>query len=138
MATRTEQLLKDHPARSAREVVVGHIGADPYAAIERLNEIGHEKALATAVAYELEQKRKSLLATLASEYARMYADESLSEAKLERLARADIRYTDHIKATADAIENRERASSEYWAIRSELEWDRAAIAHLNALTKLDE
>lgn len=128
----------DHTAGSARELLATHVGSDPYERIEELRQIGHRKAEAEGVAYQLEHERKSLLARLATEYARTHSDKSMSEAKLERLARADERYAAHIKGTAVAIENRERANSEYWAIRSELEWDRAAIAHLNALSRLEE
>lgn len=136
--TRTEELLAGHPAGSARELLGVHIGADPYEGVRSLEQIGDAKAAATGVAYQLEQGRKTLLAQLATEYARLHSDKNLSEAKLDRLARADQRYVEHIKKTADAIETRERLQSRYWAVRSELEWDRASIAHLNALTKLDE
>ena len=127
-----------HTAHSAREVLAAHVGSDPYARIEELREVGRRKAEAQGVAYQLDHERKSLLARLASEYARTHADQSLSEAKLERLARADQRYQTHIEGTAAAIERREFANSEYWAIRSELEWDKSAIAHLNVLTRLEE
>lgn len=113
------------------------IGSDPYARIEELREAGERKARASGVAYQLERERKSILARLASEYARTHADENLSEAKLDRLARADDRYQTHIKGTAAAIEEKERANSEYWAIRSLLEWDKTAVAHLNALSRLE-
>ena len=134
--TRTDELR--HATGSARELLGVHIGADPYAGVHRLEQIGDAKAAATGVAYELEQGRKTLLAQLASEYARLHSDKNLSEAKLDRLARGDQRYAEHIKKTAAAIQERERLQSQYWAVRSELEWDRASIAHLNALTKLDE
>ena len=135
---RTEELRATHPARSAREVIVGHVGSDPYMAIEELCKVGDAKAAAAGVAYELEHKRKSLLASLASEYARAHASENMSEARLDRLARADARYTAHIEATASAIEQRERLWSHWVAIRSELLWDEKAISHLNALTRLDD
>lgn len=127
-----------HTRDSARELLAASIGSDPYERIEELRETGERKARAKGVAYQLEKQRKSLLASIASEYSRMYADENLSETKLDRMARGDERYRTHIEGTAAAIEERERAESEYWSIRSLLEWDKTAIAHLNALTRLEE
>lgn len=142
--TRTDELRargqqpRLHTPNSARELLVASVGSDPYGRIEELKQVGDKKAEAEGVAYQLEQETKSLLARLATEYAGLYAKENLSEAKLERLARADQRYVDHLRGTAAAIEKRERFQSEYWAIRSELEWDRAALAHLNAMSRLGE
>lgn len=141
---RTEELrraglddLADHDEGSARELVASHLGSDPWERIERMREAGRAKAEAEGVAYQMERERKALLARLASEFQER-AKGKLSEAKAERLARADDRYQKHIKGTAVAIEKREAAQSEYWAIRSELEWDRASLAHLNAMSKLEE
>lgn len=122
----------------ARELLAASIGSDPYERIEELRVIGERKAQATGVAYQMEHERQPLLARLASEYARIHANEDLSEAKLERLARADERYRLHIEGAAKAIRERELANSEYWALRSLLEWDKTAVAHLNALSRLGE
>lgn len=141
---RTEQLrragaadLTSHVEGSARELLSSHLGADPWERIETMREAGDRKAEAEGLAYQMEKERKALLARLASEY-QGRAKGDLSEARAERLARADDRYQDHIEGTAAAMEKKERAQSEYWAIRSELEWDRAAVAHLNAMSKLEE
>lgn len=114
------------------------VGSDPYERIEDLRRCGERKARAEGVAYQLEAETKSVLAVLANEYARLHADQHLSEAKLERMSRADPRYRKHIEGVAAAVEERELAQSEYWAIRSELEWDRAALAHVNAVSRLGE
>lgn len=53
------------------------------------------------------------------------------------MARADPRYQTHIEGMAAAVEERELARSEYWRIRTVLEFDRASIAHLNALSRLE-
>jgi len=142
--TRTDELLAqggvrrvEVPPDSAREMLGIHIGHDPYDLLAQLDEAGERKAEAEAVAYQLENETKSLLARLASEYATAHAKEGLSEAKLDRLARADSRYADHIKGTAVAIENREKARNAYWRLRTLLDLDRAAIAHQNALTRMD-
>lgn len=142
--TRTEELRaggserQAHPPNGARELLVASAGTDPYATIDELRDIGRRKAEAEGVAYQLEKESKALLARLATEYATAHASEKMSEAKLERLARADSRYAVHIKGTAVAIERKELAHSEYWALRSELEWDRAALAHLNAMSRLGD
>lgn len=141
---RTEELRRrfeagePHEEHSARELLVGSLGSDPWERLEELREAGRRKAQAEGVAYQMERERKAVLARIASEYARAHADQNLSEAKLDRLARADDRYRKHLEGTAVAIEEREEAQSEYWAIRSELEWDRASVAHLNAMSKLEE
>lgn len=122
----------------ARELLAASIGSDPYERIEELRQLGERKAEASGVAYQMERERKPMLARIATEYARLHADEDLSEAKLERLARADERYRNHIEGTAAAIKERELANSEYWAVRSLLEWDKTAVAHLNALSRLEE
>jgi hypothetical protein len=141
---RTDQLLASGVQRrtpeAAREIISSHFAGDtaPYERIEELRAIGAKKAEAEGVAYQLEHERKIILARLANEYAQAHSKHPLSEAKLDRLSRADSRYQDHIKGLAVAIENREKWRSEYWAIKSLLEWDKAAIAHLNALSKLEE
>lgn len=137
---RTEQLRAQANARAegARDLLRATLGSDPWSKIEELREIGARKAEAEGVAYQLERERKHLLARLASEYAIAHAKENMSEAKLDRFARADPRYVTHVKGTAEAIHRKELAQSEYWAVRSELEWDKAAVAHYNALTRLDD
>lgn len=125
---------------AARELISSHFAGDstPYERIEELRQIGAKKAEAEGVAYQLEHERKIVLARLANEFATAHAKQPLSEAKLDRLSRADSRYLNHVKGLAVAIENRERYRSEYWAVKSLLEWDKAAISHLNALSKLEE
>jgi len=128
----------DARVSQAREVLKATLSDDPFERIEQLREAGRRKAEAEGVAYRMERERKSLLARLASEYSRTHADQKLSEAKLDRLARADARYQRHIEGTAAAIEERELAQSEYWAVRQRLEWLRATVAHYNALTRLED
>ena len=137
---RTDELRQQaHAGREgARGLLSATLGSDPWDKVEELREIGARKAEAEGVAYQMERERKHLLAKLASEFAVAHARENMSEAKLERMARADERYITHIKGTAAAIQKKELAKSEYWAVRSELEWDRAAVAHHNALTRLDD
>ena len=141
---RTDELLASGVLRripeAARELISSHFAGDttPYERIEELRQIGAKKAEAEGVAYQLEHERKIILARLAGEFAMTHAKHQISEAKLDRMARADPRYQSHITGLGVAIENRERCRSEYWAIKSLLEWDKAAIAHLNALSKLEE
>ena len=78
---------------------------------------------------------KSLKARIQTEKATALARENLSEAKLERLALADARYADHMKGIAAAVEERELARHEYWAIEARLDWDHSAIQHANALAR---
>lgn len=126
-----------HTPQSAREVMAASIGNDPYLMIEDLRRVGKVLAEKEGIAYQLQQETKPLLATIQSEYANAHAKTPLSEAKLERLARADPRFTVHIRGTASAIQEREEAKNEFWAIKSELEWDRASIAHLNSLSRIE-
>ena len=121
---------------SAIANLIATLEEDPFAGIEALRDAGRRKATAEGVAYRLERERKSLLARLASEYANAHSKAGMSEAKLERLARADARYQAHIEGTAAAIEQRELCNSEYWTIRARLEWLDKAISHENALTRL--
>lgn len=123
--------------RQAVDNLIAILGEDPFERIQELREAGERKARAQGVAYRMERERKSLLARLASEYARLHSDKGLSEAKLDRLARADDRYQKHLEGTAAAIEDRELATSEYFAFRSRLEWLRAAVAHENALSRIE-
>jgi DNA repair ATPase RecN len=125
-----------HPPQSARETLAGNLGRDPYEGVDALREIGERKARAEGVAYQLEKERDAVLARLSSEYASAHAKENLSEAKLKRLAEADPRYGEHLRKTAEAVTERERVSSEYWAVKSELEWDQEALRHLNHLSRL--
>ena len=90
------------------------------------------------MAYQLDQERKIVLSRIANEIALAHASEVLSEAKLDRMSRADSRYENHIRRLSVAIEHREEARSDYWAVKSLLEWDRASIAHLNSLASLDK
>lgn len=143
--SRTEELklraaskASKHTPRGARELLVGSLGADPYERIEAIREAGKRKAAAEGVAYQMEHERHVVLARIASEIAQAHAKQQLSEARLDRMARADDRYRKHIRGTAAAIEEKELASSEYWALRSLEEWDARSIAHLNAMSRLDE
>ena len=139
---RTEQLLRGgaipRTPDDARELLASHFDVDPYKLVEQLGEIGKRKARAEGVAYELEHGRPIMLSRLATEFSLAHSKENISEAKLERMARADSRYGEHIKRTARALEEREMARSEYWAVKALLEWDRASVAHLNALSRLEE
>jgi len=144
MADRTEGLLRAgvrdvRTPDAARELLAANFpaGQGPYELVEQLRAVGERKAQAEGVAYELEHGRHVVLSRLATEFSVAHSKENLSEAKLERMARADPRYGEHIKRTAKAIEERDMARSEYWAIKSLLEWDRASVAHLNSLTRLD-
>ena len=138
--TRTEELLQASGAQTpeaARDLLSANFEVSPYDHIEELRQIGERKAAAEGVAYQLDQERKIVLSRIANEIALAHSKESISEAKLDRMARADTRYENHIRRLSVAIENRERARSDYWAVKSLLEWDRAAVAHLNSLTRLD-
>ena len=145
MADRTEGLLRAgvrdvRTPDAARELLAANFqaGVGFVELVEQLREIGKRKAQAEGVAYELEHGRHVVLSRLATEFSVAHSKEPLSEAKLERMARADPRYGEHIKRTAKALEERDLARSEYWAIKSLLEWDRASVAHLNALSRLEE
>lgn len=138
---RTQELLRGGAqARGlddARELLASNFDTDPYEKIEELRQIGIRKAKAEGMWYQLEHERKIVLAQIANDLATIHAKEKLSEAKLDRMARADSRYLIHIKGLAAAVEERELTRSEYWAIKSMLEFDRASIAHLNALSRLE-
>lgn len=130
-------LLGKRPTMSdAREAVVATLGADPFVALEELRQAGHRKARAEGIAYAIEHQRKILLATISNELAVIHAKENLSEAKLDRMARADQRYADFIKGAAAGIEERELAASEYWRIQAELTWCEKTLAHANSLMRL--
>ena len=138
--TRTEELLQASGAQSpeaARDLLAANFEVSPYDNIEELRQIGERKAAAEGVAYQLDQERKIVLSRISNEIALAHSKESISEAKLDRMARADARYENHIRRLSVAIENRERARSDYWAVKSLLEWDRASVAHLNSITRLD-
>ncbi len=139
--TRTDELRgnsrRPRTQDDARELLASNFHSDPYKQIKELRVIGARKARAEGVAYRLEHERKIILARIANEIATVHAKEKLSEAKLDRMARADSRYQTHIEGLGAAVEERELARSEYWAIKSLLEFDRASIAHLNALSRLE-
>jgi len=128
---------QQHAEHSARELLTASLGADPYERLAKLEELGARKAKANGAAYHMEHMRKIVLAHVAGELAVVHAKEGLSEAKLERLARADDRYRQHIEATAAAIEERDRAEAEYWTLKAGLEWDSRAVTHLNAMSRMD-
>ena len=145
MPDRTEALLRSgvrevRTPDAARELIAANFpaGQGPYELVEQLRVVGERKARAEGVAYQLEHERPIMLSRLATEFSLAHSKENLSEAKLERMSRADPRYAQHIKNTAKALEERDVARSEYWALKSLLEWDRASVAHLNALSRLEE
>ena len=145
MRDRTEALLRSgvrevRTPDAARDLIAANFPPDqgPYELVEQLREVGKRKARAEGVAYELEHGRPIVLSRLATEFSVAHSKEPLSEAQLERVARADPRYGEHINKTAKARQERDRARSEYWALKSLLEWDRASVAHLNALSRLEE
>ncbi len=133
-----QQGYRQRTPDDARELLASNFNMDPYEKIEKLREIGVRKAKAEGIACRLEHERHIVLARLAGEYATTHAKESLSEAKLDRLARSDVRYQTHIDGLAAAVEERELSNSEYWAARSVLEWDAKSISHVNALSRLSE
>ena len=145
MADRTEALLRSgvrevRTPDAVRELLSANFPPDqgPYELVEKLRVVGERKARAEGIAYQLEHERHIILSRLATEFSLAHNTENLSEAKLERMSRADPRYGDHIKRTAKALEERDLVRSEYWAIKSLLEWDRTSVAHLNALSRLEE
>jgi hypothetical protein len=121
----------------ARESVRATIGQDPFELLEELREAGRRKAKAEGLAYQLEEQRKIVLCSIQNELSVVHAREKLSEAKLERMARADPRYEAHIRGTAAAIEEREAASAAYWALQSDLQWCEKTLAHANAMSRLE-
>ena len=139
--SRTDKLRGDgwrpRTQDDARELLASNFPTDPYKKIEELREIGARKARAEGMACQLEHERKIVLARIANDLAMVHAKEKLSEAKLDRMARADPRYQVHIEGLGAAVEERELSRSEYWAVKSLLEFDRASIAHLNALSRLE-
>jgi hypothetical protein len=141
MINRREQ-LRDSGAQvvtpeAARALISSHFDVSPYEQIEAMRSAGRRKAIAEGRSVQLEHQRHIMLATIANELAVAHVKERLSEAKLDRMSRADPRYRDHVAGLSAAVEERDIARSEYAAQRATLEWDRAAIAHLNALSRLD-
>lgn len=127
----------NHAPGSAREALAASIGSDPWEGVEMLREAGEAKARAEGVAYQMQELRKVVLARIMNELATVHAKERMAEAKLERMARADERYIEHVRKTAAAIEAKEAATAHYFGIKSELEWDAHAAFHSNALAKLE-
>ena len=140
MGSRREQLRASGAQvitpEAARELIGSHFDVSPYEQIEVMRQTGHRKAIAEGRVGQLEHQRHIMLATIANEYAVTHSKEKLSEAKLDRLSRADQRYLAHVTGLGAAVEERDHARSEYAAQRATLEWDRAAIAHLTALSRL--
>lgn len=136
---RTEQLREQGAReRNARDLLVASLdGDDPFQRLHELEVAGERKAEAEALLYYMEHERKALLSRISSEIASSRRVESLAENKLERLARADPRYENHLQGMKEARYNAERASAEYWRIRSHLEWLEKTIAHVNAMSRLD-
>ena len=122
---------------AARELVSSHFDVSPYEQIETMRKTGHRKAIAEGRCVKLEHQRHIMLATIQNELGSLHAKEKVSEAKLDRLSRADQRYLAHVTGLGAAVAERDHARSEYAAQRATLEWDRAAIAHLTALSRLE-
>lgn len=122
---------------TAREMLTTTLGSDPWQKIEQLRKAGERKARAEGLVTQLEHERKVVLAMIASELDAEHAGH-MAENKLDRMAHASDRYRKHIRGLAAAIEERELATSYYYALKSELDWDRAAVAHDNVLAKLGE
>jgi hypothetical protein len=121
----------------AREAVRATVEADPFATLEELREAGKRKAKAEAQASFLDHMRKVVLARIVGELAGVHSREKLSEARLERMARADVRYENHLKGLAAAVEERDQAVAEYYTRRSELDWMDRTLMHANALARLE-
>lgn len=139
--TRTDDLRERirHAPNSARELLAAAIGGeDPYVRLARLDELGQQRAEAEAIWYRLDKERRALIARLASEYSTAHADKNLSEAKLDRMARADARYQTHIEGLAAALEKKQKLDAEYWGLKSGLEWDARAVSHYNAMSRLGD
>lgn len=121
-------------------LMVHTLGDDPFELIQQLEEAGRVKAKAAGTLVQMDKLKDTLHAKLRAEYARGFAQEKkkIVEAQLDRLAYADDRYRAHINGLAAATEAKEDADAAYWTIRAKLEWLRAALAHYNALTRLDE
>ena len=122
---------------AARELIGSHFDVSPYEQIETMRQTGHRKAVAEGRCVQLEHQRHILLATIGNEIAQAHMTDRLSEAKLDRMGRGDPRYSTFVAGLGAAVEERDVARSEYAAQRATLEWDRAAIAHLNALSRLE-
>ena len=122
---------------AARDLLSSHFEVSPYERIETMRQAGERKAKAEGVCTQLEHQRHIVLATVQNELATVHAKERLAEAKRERLARASTPYRTHIDGLSAAVEERDRARAEYAAAKAVLDWDRAAVAHLNKLLELD-
>ena len=120
----------------ARESVRATVEADPWMSLEELRLAGERKAKAEAVASHLDHMRKVVLSRIAGEIAQAQSSKSLSETKLERMARADARYEAHLKGLSAAVEEREAAMAEYFRIRGELDWMDRTLMHAMSLAKL--
>ena len=132
--------FREMSARSAingaREAVRATVEADPWAALEELREAGKRKARADGVAVQMDKMRKVILSRISGELAQVH--KNLSEAKLERMARADQRYETHVNGLCQAIEEKEAASADYWRIQAELTWMEKTLAHANAMSRLEK
>jgi hypothetical protein len=120
----------------ARETVRATVEADPWATLEELRVAGQRKAKAEAQANHLKHMRRVVLSRLQSEIAQAQSNKSLSEAKLERMARADSRYEDHLKGLAAAQQDAEQASAEFWRLKAELDWQDRTLMFAMSLAKL--
>jgi hypothetical protein len=123
-----------------RALLIGSLGLDPYERIEELRQAGERRAEASARLLQMEKLREVVLSRLRGAYESASASmgDKITEAKLDRLAHADKRYREHVLGMAAALEEKEKAEVAYWAIRAELEWDRAAVAHMNAMSRLED
>ncbi len=127
--------MSDTP-QYARDLLVAALGHDPFDGVEALMLAGERRARAEGNAYALDHGRKIVLARIMTEIEKAHDGPKLSEVKLERLARADVRYADHVKKTARAMEEKEMAASAYFGKKAELEWDGHASFAWNAAAKL--
>lgn len=132
--------MPDADLATAREQLSDQIGSDPWARIEELRAAGQRKARAEGVYTQMEHERKVVLSMCATEIEAEFAakGKKVAENKLDRLAHAHDRYRKHIRGLAAAAEERDLAISHYYSLRSEDDWDRALIAHVNVLAKLGE
>ena len=124
-------------ASEAYEALVATIGSDPARKLDELRQAGERKAKAVARAYQMEELRKVVLGRVAGQIAQEHSGKGLSEAKLERLARAHGDYERHLKGTAAAIEEKESAVADYYRIKAEIELGTQVSMFAMSMAKLE-
>ena len=117
-----------------RESMAHVIGADPFVLLDELEHAGKRKARADGLSYQMMEMRKSVLSSIVTELVREHPNAAIS--KLEHMARADSRYTNHIAGTAAALEEKELATVAYFRVKGEIEWCAHANYTANATAKL--